>query len=76
MFGMFLCGAGKYQDVINEINIEFIKILVEDVLYQMHKLRRGIGDTERHHQKFIRSPTCSKCGFKYILIAYWHLPVS
>ena len=35
---MFLCGTGKYQDVVNKDDDEVIKIFAEDVLYQMHEL--------------------------------------
>ena len=73
---MFLSGIGKYQDVVSEDNNKVIKIFVEDVLYQMCEMQRGVGDTKSHHQKFIRSPTSSKCYTRYILIAYWHLPIS
>ena len=72
---MFLCGTGKYQDVVNKDDHEVIKIFVEDVLYQMHELRRGIGNTKRHYQKFVGSSTRAKCGLRYILITYWHLPI-
>ena len=65
---MFLYGTGKYQDVVNKDDHEVIKIFAEDVLYQMHELRRGIGNTKRHNQKFVRPPTHSKCGLRYILI--------
>ena len=46
---MVLCGTGKYQDVVNKDDNKIIKIFVEDVLYHMHELQRGIGNTKRHH---------------------------
>ena len=73
---MFLCGTEKYQDIVNKDDHKVIKIFVEDVLYLMHELQRGIGNTKRHYQKFVRSPTRLKCGLRYILIVCWHLPVS
>ena len=38
---MFLCGPGKYQDVVNKDDNKIIKIFAEDVLYQMHELTKG-----------------------------------
>ena len=38
VFAVFLYGMGKYQDVVNEDDNKIIKIFMEDVLYQMHKL--------------------------------------
>ena len=56
VFAMFFCGTGKYQDVVNKDDHEVIKIFMEDVLYQMHELRRGVGNTKRHHQKIRTIP--------------------
>ena len=42
VFAMFLCGTGKYQDVINKDDYEVIKIFTEDVLYQMHELEGAL----------------------------------
>ena len=73
---MFLCGTGKYQDVLNEDDNKVIKIFTKDVLYQMHELWGGVSNTKRHQQKFIRSPTRLKCLLMCIFIAYWHVLVS
>ena len=38
VFAVFLCGVGKYQDIVNEDDNKIIKIFVENILYQMHEL--------------------------------------
>ena len=51
VFSVLLRVPGVYQDVINENHHKDIKVPVQDILDQMHKLRRGIGNTKRHHHE-------------------------
>ena len=51
VFNMFLCVPGVYQDVVNEDHHKDIKVSVQDILDQMHKLQRGIGNTKWRHQE-------------------------
>ena len=49
VFSVLLCVPRVYQDVINKDHHKDIKVLVQDILDQMHELQRGIGNTKRHH---------------------------
>ena len=48
--------AKKNQD-------EFVQVLTKESVHHIHELGRGVGDAERHNQKFIKSPPRLKCSF-------------
>ena len=66
MFSVLLCEPGKYQDVINENNDKVIQIFTEDILHQVHEIRRAVGNAETHYQKLVRSPMHSESSFRNI----------
>ena len=46
VFSVLLCVLGVCQDIINKPHHKDIKVPVQDILDQMHELRRGIGNTK------------------------------
>ena len=45
------------KDIVKENQDEFIQVLTKKIVYHVHKLGGGVGDTKRHDQELIEPLT-------------------
>ena len=73
---MLLCGLRVNQNIIYKDYNESVQVRSKYSIHRHYKHSRSIGQTKRHHQKFIMSIPCPKSCFLYILVSNSQLMVS
>ncbi|KAK4721341.1 hypothetical protein R3W88_011574 [Solanum pinnatisectum] len=64
MIGVIILTSRINQYIINEHNYKHIKVMSKHHIHQIHKSRRSISQTKRHHQKLIMTIPGSKSHFQ------------
>ena len=59
---VFLNRVREDQDVIEVNNDEEVRHVLENIVHEVLKSSRGIGESHGHAQKFERAIVCLKCG--------------
>ena len=52
-----------YQDVVQKDNDKVVQVIGKYVVHQVHKLRRGIGDSKRNNKELVQAPTSLNAVF-------------
>ncbi|KAE9584752.1 hypothetical protein Lalb_Chr25g0281511 [Lupinus albus] len=76
MFSVFLPTSRVYQDVIDEDYYKRVQIRMENPIHILHKDRRSISYTERHHQILIVPISRSESSLRNISCPYSQLMVT
>ena len=65
------------QDVVEVHTYDtFLNQILEDVIHHCLEGGRGIGQSEKHHQGFEKSPICTKSHLPLIVVFHTHIIVS
>jgi hypothetical protein len=76
MVSMILFGLRVNQNVVNEDNHKLVQIIHENLVHEIHKISRGVGQSKRHHGILIMTIPCPKSGLGNIRLSYFQLVVT
>ena len=72
---MFLHIGKIHQYIVQANKDEAVKVVPQEIVHHIHKLRRGIGKSKKHHQVFEQTPLHLECRLLNVSWSDQYLPI-